>query len=169
MVIGMFGAVKKRTLLLIVLVLLQFGLGAAYTTVSNTSATGAEVDAKQYWDNVLYSSSTHIFIGSVLSVESKWGELDGFETILSYASVSVSENVKGEAGSQITLKYLGGTVGNATLRVFYNPWGLIECHTGDRIKAFARQDEREPAMFQAIDVEVISRAEMGRGFAGWLR
>lgn len=136
--------------------LLIFNLKVTPSVISSTQST---IDAKQYWDSILYSSSSHIFTGIVLSVEPKWTEIDGVETIVSYASVSISESIKGEAGSQITLVYKGGTVGNMTLKVFRNPWGLIECHIGDWIKVFARQDERELDTFRAISVEVISRTE----------
>ena len=79
------------------------------------------------------------------------------ETIYTFASVEVNENITGKTPGHITLKCEGGTVGNLTLRVLLNPWGSLEVLAGDVVRVYALQDMFDSTLFGAMAVDVLGR------------
>jgi hypothetical protein len=58
-----------------------------------------------------------IFQGTVTDVRSEWVGQGAQRHIVSYVSFKVNDTFKGNAGSQITLQMLGGTVDDQTMEV----------------------------------------------------
>ena len=85
----------------------------------------------------LVSRAELIFQGTVVSVRSEWaGDTGKQKRIVSYVSFSSEDVIKGEAGSTYTLRMLGGTIGDRTLKVSDAP----TFKQGDRVILFVEKN-----------------------------
>jgi hypothetical protein len=91
--------------------LLFFGAGLVFTaTALATTVIPPSFDE-------LVSRAEMIFQGSVTDVRSEWTGEGAQRHIMSYVTVKVEDAIKGNPGSTITLRMLGGTVGGETMEV----------------------------------------------------
>jgi hypothetical protein len=65
----------------------------------------------------LVSRAEMIFQGSVTDVRSEWTGEGAQRHIMSYVTLKVEDTIKGNPGSTVTLRMLGGTVGGETMEV----------------------------------------------------
>jgi hypothetical protein len=65
----------------------------------------------------LVSRAQMIFQGSVTDVRSEWTGEGPQRHIMSYVTLKVEDAIKGNPGSTVTLRMLGGTVGGETMEV----------------------------------------------------
>jgi hypothetical protein len=65
----------------------------------------------------LVSRAEMIFQGSVTDVRSEWTGEGAQRHIMSYVTLKVEDSFKGNPGSTVTLRMLGGTVGDETMEV----------------------------------------------------
>src|SRR6476646_7846616 len=65
----------------------------------------------------LVSRAEMIFQGSVTDVRSEWTGEGAQRHIMSYVTLKVEDAIKGNPGSIVTLRMLGGTVGGETMEV----------------------------------------------------
>src|SRR5205085_8375189 len=65
----------------------------------------------------LVSRAEMIFQGSVTGVRSEWTGEGAQRHIMSYVTLKVEDAIKGNPGSTVTLRMLGGTVGGETMEV----------------------------------------------------
>jgi hypothetical protein len=65
----------------------------------------------------LVSRAQLIFQGSVTDVRSEWTGEGAQRHIMSYVTLKVEDAIKGNPGSTVTLRMLGGTVGSETMEV----------------------------------------------------
>ena len=65
----------------------------------------------------LVSQAEMIFQGSVTDVRSEWTGEGAQRHIMSYVTLKVEDAIKGNPGSTVTLRMLGGTVGGETMEV----------------------------------------------------
>jgi hypothetical protein len=65
----------------------------------------------------LVSRAEMIFQGSVTDVRSEWTGEGAQRHIMSYVTLKVEDAIKGNPGSTVTLRMLGGTVGGETMEV----------------------------------------------------
>ena len=96
---------KKFSQLLISGACLIFGGTALATTVIPPSF------------DELVSRAEMIFQGSVTGVRSEWTGEGAQRHIMSYVTLKVEDAIKGNPGSTVTLRMLGGTVGGETMEV----------------------------------------------------
>ena len=96
---------KKFSQLLISGACLIFGGTAPATTVIPPSF------------DELVSRAEMIFQGSVTGVRSEWTGEGAQRHIMSYVTLKVEDAIKGNPGSTVTLRMLGGTVGGETMEV----------------------------------------------------
>jgi hypothetical protein len=84
----------------------------------------------------LFEKSSHVIVGNVLSVESRWDEKAA--TIFTYVKIHVEEHLKGNLTEDyVVIKHLGGEVGDIGLLVSDEPHFLV----GEQIKAFLKKEE----------------------------
>ena len=76
----------------------------------------------------LVSRAEMIFQGSVTDVRSEWTGEGAQRHIMSYVTLKVEDAIKGNPGSIVTLRMLGGTVGGETMEVTDAP----KFRVGDR-------------------------------------
>ena len=76
----------------------------------------------------LVSRAEMIFQGSVTDVRSEWTGEGAQRHIMSYVTLKVEDAIKGNPGSTVTLRMLGGTVGGETMEVTDAP----KFRVGDR-------------------------------------
>lgn len=76
----------------------------------------------------LVSEAQVIARGTVSSIESRWVEGPQGRLIETFVGFAVDQALKGNPGSTMTLQFLGGTVGQDTMRVS----GMPEFKVGDR-------------------------------------
>jgi len=69
----------------------------------------------------LVSRAEMIFQGSVTDVRSEWTGEGAQRHIMSYVTLKVEDAIKGNPGSTVTLRMLGGTVGGETMAVSDSP------------------------------------------------
>lgn len=77
----------------------------------------------------LISSAHHIFVGQVVSTESRWVD----KKILTSSSIAVSQVIKGAPGESFTLTTLGGRVGAIAQTVPSSP----QLQAGQEVLVFA--------------------------------
>jgi hypothetical protein len=80
----------------------------------------------------LVDSSHEIFIGEVVSRQSRWVDTREGRAIVTLVTFKIDEGLKGGLQTQTSLEFLGGTVGDVTLEVT----GMPEFHVGDRDVVF---------------------------------
>jgi hypothetical protein len=76
----------------------------------------------------LVAQAEIIFQGSVTDTRSEWVGEGGQRHIVTYVTFKVEDAVKGEPGAAYTMRMLGGTVGDQTMKVTDSP----EFKVGDR-------------------------------------
>ena len=81
---------------------------------------------------MLVSRAELIFTGQVVSQHSDWRNDNGQKSIVTLVSFSVQQVHKGTAGANITLQFLGGTVGDVTFDVAEIP----KFKPGERVVLF---------------------------------
>jgi hypothetical protein len=85
----------------------------------------------------LVSRAELIFQGTVVSVRSEWaGDTGRQKRIVSYVTLSSEDVIKGETGPNYTLRMLGGTIGERTVKVSDAP----EFKQGDRVILFVEKN-----------------------------
>lgn len=83
----------------------------------------------------LVGAATSVIHGKVISVESRKAvSTSGRQIIRTYVTVAVSETIKGDAASTVTLSFLGGKVGDETMEVS----GQTKFAVGDEDYLFVR-------------------------------
>jgi hypothetical protein len=102
----------------------------------------------------LFEKSSHVIVGNVLSVESRWDEKAA--TIFTYVKVYVEESLKGNLTEDyVVIKHRGGEVGNIGLLVSDEPHFLV----GERVKVFLKKEET--GYFSVVSgVDVQSKAPL---------
>src|SRR5438094_5159316 len=103
--IKLSGLHMKRYLLTCAGIILAIGCSALATTVIPPSF------------DELVSRAELIFQGSVIDVRSEWTGEGAQRHIMSYVTLKVEDAIKGNPGSTVTLRMLGGTVGGETMEV----------------------------------------------------
>jgi hypothetical protein len=84
----------------------------------------------------LFEKSSHVIVGNVLSVESRWDEKAA--TIFTYVEVHVEERLKGDLAEDfVVIKHRGGEIGNIGLLVSDEPHFFL----GERVEVFLKRDE----------------------------
>jgi len=107
---------------------------------SDSSSSGlGEQEAEWYPANL----ATHVLVGEVKSIESRWEEPG--PTIYSYVKIRVEECLKGAIqGEEVTVKMLGGEVGDVGLIVSSEPIFAV----GEKVKVFL--ELRESGEFTVV-------------------
>ncbi|HUS37563.1 MAG TPA: hypothetical protein VM680_19600 [Verrucomicrobiae bacterium] len=77
-----------------------------------------------------------IFVGKVVSLRSEWRGVGTQRAIFTLVEFEKTETLKGDPGRSITLQFLGGTVGEATLEV----GGVPKFKVGDRELLFVAKN-----------------------------
>ena len=136
---------RKRLFSLSVLLMLLLPsiatLSQNLTTQTSTKTASLEVN-NVYQD--LASQATHIVVGEVKNIESRWNEADG--GIYSYVRISVENFLKGSSiSNEITVKYKGGEVGGIGLLDSAEP----QFWKGEKVKVFLKFLE-EPNEFVVV-------------------
>jgi hypothetical protein len=93
---------------------LLLGTTAALATARATTVIPPSFDE-------LVAQAQVIFEGTVTDVQSQWVGEGGQRHIVSYVTMKVEDPIKGEPGATYTLRMLGGTVGDQTMRVTDSP------------------------------------------------
>jgi hypothetical protein len=73
-----------------------------------------------------------VFVGKVLSSRSEWRSVGIDRVIFTLVEFETHDVLKGNGGKSVTLQFLGGTVGEATLEVS----GVPKFNAGDRVLLF---------------------------------
>ena len=100
----------------------------------------------------LSSKADSIIVGQVTDMRSQWED----RNIFTYVTLSVEQYIKGAGDSQVTIKTLGGTVGNLGQRVSDTP----SFHIDERAVLFLRDEffrvvGWRQGKFSIIDGEVV--------------
>lgn len=113
-------------------VLLVLGLWAGIATASAISVNPPTF-------TTLIEGSDSIVQGTVIDRESRWvTNQAGYRVIKTYLTVRVNESAKGDVGEKIVLEFLGGSVGDETMKV----GGMPTFNKGDRGWFFVRGNGR---------------------------
>ena len=73
-----------------------------------------------------------VFVGKAVGSHSEWRSVGTSRVIFTLVEFEAQEVLKGTAGKTVTLQFLGGTVGDATLEVA----GVPRFNAGDRVLLF---------------------------------
>ena len=87
----------------------------------------------------LVGQAETIFEGTVTDVQSQWAGEGGQRHIVTYVTFKVNDVLKGEPGASYTLRMLGGTIGDMTMKVTDTP----EFKQGDRDIVFVENNGRQ--------------------------
>ena len=87
----------------------------------------------------LVSQAELIFQGTVTDVKSQWTGEGAQRHIVSFVTLKIDEQIKGEAGATYTIRMLGGTVGDQTMEVTDSP----KFAAGDRDILFVENNGRQ--------------------------
>mgnify|MGYP006284913385 CR=1 FL=1 len=80
----------------------------------------------------LVDSSPEIFVGQVVARRSQWVNTPRGQAIVTLVTFRIEESIKGGLLTETTLEFLGGTVGDTTMKVHGSP----EFKVGDRDVVF---------------------------------
>jgi hypothetical protein len=89
----------------------------AFCAIVGTASTVAARSVIPPTFSELVSNATEIFIGHVVSRESRWVDTPAGPVIFTDVTFGVEEILKGNQQQQTTLRFRGGTVGDVTLAV----------------------------------------------------
>jgi hypothetical protein len=109
-------------------------LACALLALAFTSANATTVIAPDF--NQLVNDAELIFQGTVTDVKSQWIGEGAERRIVSYVTFKVEDSIKGNAGSNYTMRMLGGTVDGQTLEVTDAP----KFKNGDRDILFVQNN-----------------------------
>ena len=87
----------------------------------------------------LVSQAELIFQGTVADVASQWTGEGSQRHIVTFVTVKIDEQIKGDAGATYTIRMLGGTVGDQTMEVTDSPKFV----RGDRDILFVENNGRQ--------------------------
>ncbi len=113
---------------------LQFCCAILFSILMAQCALATSVVPPSFDD--LVRRADFIFTGRAISQQSEWRQKGGEKSIITLVSFQVNAVHKGSAGSVVTLQFLGGTVGNATLDVSEMP----KFKTGERVVLFVEKN-----------------------------
>ena len=82
----------------------------------------------------LVAEAQSIFEGTVTAVDCRWVDTSAGRVIKTFVTFSVDRTIKGNPGTNTTLEFLGGTVGDETMRVS----GMPEFHVGEHELLFTQ-------------------------------
>jgi len=121
------------------------------------------------------SDATHIFTGTVLSIESRWvsereyREINHLNesrpvnesaiefTIYSWAKIEVDQYIKGEGPKVVTVRYAGGIVGDTVIIYEHFPGGVVWLEVGERVKVWGKLVNPDENLFSTWNVEHFSK------------
>lgn len=86
----------------------------------------------------LVARAESVFVGQVVDVRSSWMDSRAGRAIVTDVTFSIERTLKGPIYARRSLEFLGGTVGDDTLRV----GGIPEFHVGDRDVLFVSDTGR---------------------------
>jgi len=100
------------------------------------SATSTSVVAPTF--DELVARAENVFVGRVVAQRSTWMDSRAGRAIVTDVTFAIERTIKGPVYAERSLEFLGGTVGDDTLRVS----GMPEFHTGDRNVLFVSDSGR---------------------------
>jgi hypothetical protein len=86
----------------------------------------------------LVSRAESVIVGRVVATRSVWVNSRAGRSIVTDVTVSIDQTLKGPTYAERSFEFLGGTIGDDTLRVS----GMPEFHVGDRDVLFIREAGR---------------------------
>jgi hypothetical protein len=86
----------------------------------------------------LVARAESVFVGRVVALRSTWVDSRAGRAIVTDVTFAIEQTVKGTVYAERSLEFLGGTVGDDTLRVS----GMPEFHVGDRDVLFVSDTGR---------------------------
>lgn len=142
----------KKTGIIIVLLCVTLLTLIIYSRIPWPGVPSPEADAKLLLKPG--SDATHVFTGTVLSIESKWVVNEkGVRVIYSWAEIEVDEYMKGEGSQIVTVKYQGGCIGGIGIIVEVMPGGTLWLEVGEKITVYARLVDPDESLFTTWYVE----------------
>lgn len=99
------------------------------------------------------SNATHIFTGTVLSIEPRWVNESGSRRTYSWAEIEVDWYIRGEGAEVVTVKYPGGPVEESSIIHSYDPGGELWLKVGEKVTVYARLVEPDEGLFTTLYVE----------------
>jgi hypothetical protein len=111
-------------------------LCALALVASAVSASATTVTAPTFDELVLQSEL--VIVARVVATRSAWVNSRAGRSIVTDVTVSIEQTLKGPTYAERSLEFLGGTVGEDTLRVD----GIPEFHVGDRAVLFINEAGR---------------------------
>ena len=131
---------RKKSLKVVVVVLVAGILSAFFLTGNATATTAVAVDTE-----FMTNRATAVVLATVVSLESRWN--DAHTKIYTFTVVDVQDDFKGKTkGRKITVRQLGGRVGNIAC---YVP-GQPTLRKGEKILAFLRPSKKDKARFCVV-------------------
>jgi len=133
-----------------------------------------------YKPMVRVTGASHIFTGTVLSIESRWvnerehREINNLNesrpanesnmvAIYSWAKIEVEQYIEGDGPQVVTVIYEGGCVGNTSVICMYGgirfpdgtvyPGGMIYLEIGEKVKVYAKLVDPEENLFKTSYVQ----------------
>jgi hypothetical protein len=111
-------------------------VGALALTVAVVPAFSTTVAAPTF--DELVRRSELVIVARVVATRSAWVDSRAGRSIVTDVTVSIEQTLKGPTYAERSLEFLGGTVGEDTLRVD----GMPEFHVGDRAVLFVNESGR---------------------------
>jgi len=149
--------------------------------IRGNTATSPE---PSYKPMVRVPGASHIFTGTVLSIESKWvnereyreinhlnksrpANESNIITIYSWAKIEVDQYIKGDGPQVVTVIYEGGCVGNTSVVSMYGgimfpdgtvyPGGMMYLEIGEKATVYAELVDPEENLFKTSYVEHLKK------------
>ena len=92
------------------------GVQVVITALFAVQVASASIIPPLTFEQILHRADT-VFTGTVVRVESRWTPTRTGAAIITLVTYRVERVFKGHPGNEITLEFLGGTVGDVTLEV----------------------------------------------------
>jgi hypothetical protein len=112
--------------------------GLALTVLLGLSRTAAPTSVVAPTFDELVARAESVFAGRVVALRSTWVDSRAGRAIVTDVTFAIERTVKGPVYAERSLEFLGGTVGDDTLRVS----GMPEFHVGDRDVLFVADTGR---------------------------
>lgn len=123
-------ALIKRNLLIITCFLLLGGIYYTATQLNTEEIQTSDIQPSENltlpeyltldWEFDRYNLSSHVFVGKVTMKESKRIGENNSGGIFTYITVQVERYDKGEGENEVTVRHIGGTVGNMSSSVIHS-------------------------------------------------
>ena len=110
----------------------------ALTVLLGLSRTAAPTSVVAPTFDELVARAESVFVGRVVALRSTWVDSRAGRAIVTDVTFAIERTVKGPVYAERSLEFLGGTVGDDTLRVS----GMPEFHVGDRDVLFVADTGR---------------------------